>query len=124
MSFLFSPVQFSRCDLGLTSALLSFGYGPAGSASRLSSRPSRASPSLEIRPRPQVSFVSGFPYEVSVYRSFKTIQRSIKNFFSQFVLVCDQDLRFDFSQLLTLATFVAPFFLYRLISHSVLDLGI
>ena len=50
------PVQFSRCDLGLISTSWSFGYGPAGSDSRLSSRPSRASPSLEIRLAADLSF--------------------------------------------------------------------
>ena len=50
------PVQFSRCVLGLISTSWSFGYGPAGSASRLSSCPSRASPSLEIRLAADLSF--------------------------------------------------------------------
>ena len=62
------PVQFSRCMFGLISASQSFGYAPAGSASRLSSCASRP---------------SGLPHESPVFtfevssisiRSFKTIQ--------------------------------------------------
>ena len=106
------PVQFSRCALGLISTSWSFGYGPAGSASRLSSCASRP-PGLPHEPRIRVSEVS-FPIlqNDTVFQSSCPVRSFGLSAFTAFAV----PLRYLYRYSLTSSAFVSD-------SLRTLDLG-